>query len=242
MCRICDNDPDLHTPSLARRRFLEVAGLGTAAALTLGLTPPNEQPSDATERTLDLYRIHSRKRLRVTYLEVAGLGTAAALTLGLTPPNEQPSDATERTLDLYRIHSRKRLRVTYMKGGKYVDAALSQIDLICQDNLQKQHIQMDTTLIDQLWMLKELVARDAVIDIVSAYRTPKTNAWLRGRSKNVARRSLHIDGRAIDIRIRGLSASTVADLAAELAMGGVGYYDRSQFTHIDTGRPRRWNI
>ena len=86
MCRICDNDPDLHTPSLARRRFLEVAGLGTAAALTLGLTPPNEQPSDATERTLDLYRIHSRKRLRVTYLEVAGLGTAAALTLGLTPP------------------------------------------------------------------------------------------------------------------------------------------------------------
>ena len=196
MCRICANDPDLHTPTLARRRFLEVAGLGAAAALTLGLTPPDEQLSDPTERTLDLYRIHSRKRLRVTY----------------------------------------------MKGGRYVESALSQIDRICQDNLQKQHIRMDTALIDHLWMLKELVARDAVIDIISAYRTPKTNAWLRGKSKNVARRSLHMDGRAIDIRIRGLSASTVADLAAELAMGGVGYYDRSQFTHLDTGRPRRWNI
>ena len=214
MCRICDDDPDLpdfvlpdldlvrhdeQHPALPRRRFLEIAGLGAAAAFTLGLKTPDQAPPE-------------------------------------------PHDPTERYLDLYRIHSRKRLRVTYMRDGNYVDAALEQIDRICQDNLQKQHTQMDVALIDHIWMLKELVAPDAVIDIVSAYRTYTTNARLRSKSKNVAKRSLHMDGRAIDIRIRGVSASLVADLAENLAMGGVGYYDRSQFTHIDTGRPRRWNI
>jgi uncharacterized protein YcbK (DUF882 family) len=160
--------------------------------------------------------------------------------MGLTPPAAE--DPTARHLDLFRIHSRKRLRVTYMRDGNYVEAALAQIDRLCQDNLQKQHIQMDVALIDHVWMLKEMVAPDAVVDIVSAYRTAKTNALLRGKSKNVAKRSLHMDGRAIDIRIRGVSASAVADLAQDLAMGGVGYYDSSQFTHLDTGRPRRWNI
>lgn len=177
---------------------------------------------------------------RRKFLRAAGLGAVGILTMGLKPPAVE--DSTARHLDLFRIHSRKRLRVTYMRDGSYVEAALAQIDRLCQDNLQKQHIQMDVALIDHVWMLKQMVAPDAVVDIVSAYRTAKTNAWLRGKSKNVAKRSLHMDGRAIDIRIRGVSASTVADLAQDLAMGGVGYYDRSQFTHLDTGRPRRWNI
>lgn len=183
---------------------------------------------------------HAPALPRRRFLKLAGIGAAGLASMGLRPPDA--ADPTERHLDLYRIHSRKRLRITYMRAGRYLDGALAAIDLLCQDNLRREHTQMEVALIDQVWMFKEMIAPGAVVEIVSAYRTPKTNAWLRRKSNNVARRSLHMDGRAIDIRLRDVPASVVADVAAGLAMGGVGYYDRSQFVHLDTGRPRRWNI
>jgi len=77
-------------------------------------------------------------------------------------------------------------------------------------------------------------------EIISAYRSPKTNAKLRNKSNGVAKRSLHMQGKAIDIRLKGLNTKTLRDEAIAMKVGGVGYYRRSDFIHLDTGRVRYW--
>ncbi|MBS0399474.1 MAG: DUF882 domain-containing protein, partial [Proteobacteria bacterium] len=99
---------------------------------------------------------------------------------------------------------------------------------------------MDAGLFDLLWDLRAAADRDATFEIISAYRSPATNAMLHRRSSGVAEHSQHLLGKAIDIRIRGFSTSRLAELARGLKRGGVGYYARSDFVHVDTGRVRYW--
>jgi len=77
---------------------------------------------------------------------------------------------------------------------------------------------------------------------VSGYRSPRTNAMLRGASSHsgVASRSLHLSGRALDFRLPGFDTARLGDLALELGRGGVGLYRESDFVHVDTGRVRSW--
>lgn len=225
MCRACDSEPE-------RSDQPENAG-----------EPP--KPGDRTRR----HFLMGAAAAASTGLAGLPLPSANAQS-GSRPPGPRPApqrpahahSGTDRVLDLYRIHNRERLRIAYVRDGEYLPEALGWIDRICRDNLQNEATRMDVVLIDHIWTIKDAFAPDAVIDIVSAYRTPKTNARLRKKSKNVAKKSLHMQGRAIDIRIRGVQADIVARVAESLMLGGVGYYERSGFVHIDTGRPRRWNI
>jgi uncharacterized protein YcbK (DUF882 family) len=82
--------------------------------------------------------------------------------------------------------------------------------------------------------------RDARFEVISGYRSSGTNARLAAASAGVARRSLHMDGRAIDVRLKGASCASVRDIALALARGGVGFYRQSDFVHLDTGRVRSW--
>lgn len=191
---------------------------------------------------MSTFRLCRRRLLRAgAGLVVAGSGFT--VLGGLTPPPDiEDADGDDRWLDLYRIHSRKSLSVRYFLDGDYDDKALAKIDTICRDNLQKEETVMDIELVDNLWMIKDVFGRRAVVDIISAYRTPKTNAFLRSKSKNVSKKSQHMKGEAIDIRIRGVPAEQLADAAHDLRLGGVGFYRRSQFVHLDVGRPRRWNV
>ncbi len=99
---------------------------------------------------------------------------------------------------------------------------------------------MDSGMLDLLCDLRAVTGRAGRFEIISAFRSKRTNEMLRSRSKNVARSSLHLDGRAIDVRLAGFDTARLRDAAIALQRGGVGYYAQSDFVHVDTGRVRRW--
>ena len=99
---------------------------------------------------------------------------------------------------------------------------------------------MDRRLFDQISQIQKLIGTEAEVIVISGYRSPATNASLRNGSSRVAKKSMHMEGKAIDFRLDGVKLSTVRDAALSLKAGGVGYYPRSNFVHIDTGAVRSW--
>lgn len=93
---------------------------------------------------------------------------------------------------------------------------------------------------DILWEIQQVSGNNNAYEVISAYRSPETNKLLRKNSSGVARKSQHVLGKAIDVRLSGLETEKLRDIALELKLGGVGYYQRSNFVHVDTGRVRRW--
>ena len=103
---------------------------------------------------------------------------------------------------------------------------------------EKQY--MDPELMDFLWEIQRVTGNKRTFEVISAYRSEKTNRELRKRSNGVAKNSQHILGKAIDVRLRGLDTKKLRDVALELKLGGVGYYESLDFVHVDKGRVRRW--
>jgi uncharacterized protein YcbK (DUF882 family) len=99
---------------------------------------------------------------------------------------------------------------------------------------------MDPELFDILYETRERAGSDAPFQLISAYRSPETNAMLRRTTSGVAKKSMHTHGRAIDVRLPGVNTKVLRNIALELEQGGVGYYESSDFIHVDTGRVRRW--
>jgi uncharacterized protein YcbK (DUF882 family) len=125
-------------------------------------------------------------------------------------------------------------------GGAYLDSALLEINEFLADFRTGDAIEMDPELLDLIYDVRESLGSDAAFEVISAYRSPKTNEMLRERSGGVARKSQHLLGKAIDVRLRGVPTIELRDAALALQSGGVGYYEKSDFVHIDTGRVRRW--
>ena len=148
----------------------------------------------------------------------------------------------ERRLSFYHTHTGKRLDIVYARDGAYIPAALEEINHLLFDFRTGDKAQMDPELLDLIYDVRQALDSDGTYQIVSAYRSPKTNEMLRGRSQNsgVARSSQHILGKAIDVRLEGVKTSSLRDTALAMKRGGVGYYEASDFVHIDTGRPRSW--
>ena len=99
---------------------------------------------------------------------------------------------------------------------------------------------MDPRVIDIIYTVHRMTGQNTPFEIISGYRSPKTNAMLRSNSSGVAKKSLHMEGRAIDLRMEGFSTRRLRDIASNLEAGGVGYYSRSNFVHIDSGDVRTW--
>ena len=99
---------------------------------------------------------------------------------------------------------------------------------------------MDPKLLDVLYDLRNELGSEETFEVISAYRSPKTNEMLRGKSGGVAKNSQHLLGNAIDVRLRGTKTKQLRDTALSMQRGGVGYYEKSDFVHLDTGRVRRW--
>jgi uncharacterized protein YcbK (DUF882 family) len=170
---------------------------------------------------------------------LAGLaGTALVTATGVPAAAATPG----RTLQFFRYHSGEKLTAPYFAHHHYRDNILQEINKICRDLREKQETVMDVHLLDYVYAVAHAVDPNPVVEIISAYRTPKTNAWLRSKSTNVAKHSLHMQGRAMDIRIRGHEPEQVAAVARSMKRGGVGLYVRSGFVHLDTGSPRFWGI
>jgi uncharacterized protein YcbK (DUF882 family) len=145
-----------------------------------------------------------------------------------------------KTLALHNTHTGDKLKLTYFEQGSYIQDALREINYLLRDYHTDDVHPIDTALLDQLYDLKQSIGVNKPFHIISGYRSPSTNAQLRKYSHGVAEHSLHMQGRAIDIRIEGMATKTIRNAALTMARGGVGYYPRSNFVHMDTGEFRTW--
>lgn len=168
-----------------------------------------------------------------------------ATTVGNLATAALASDAKpvvkEKVLSFYNTHTHEEIKVVYWANGDYVKNSLNKLDLLLRDHREHEAVTMDPKLYDQLWDLQQEIGGEEVFEIISGYRTPKTNNKLRERSSGVAKFSYHIQGRAIDIRLRGTRTVDVFKAAKNMKAGGVGYYAGSDFVHLDTGPHRSWS-
>ena len=161
------------------------------------------------------------------------LSGSRILAAGSTPPKYR--------LHLYNLHTGERLNTVYRVGDRYETASIAQLDYFLRDYRTGGVRDYDLREFDLLHDLMVRLGRpNGEIDIVCGYRTQRTNQWLREHGHAVALRSQHIQAKAIDIRVPGLTAAKVRDAALALHRGGVGYYPESDFVHVDVGRVRRW--
>lgn len=168
------------------------------------------------------------------------LVTAALALPALGLPGRGYCSPTLRRLTFYHTHTGETLDVVYRERGGYLQAALASIDRFLRDFRTGESHPIDPALLDQLHDIRTVLGASGRIEIISGYRSPQTNEMLRGKSQGVARRSLHMEGRALDIRLTDVAIQDLHSAALELRRGGVGYYPESRFIHIDTGRVRRW--
>jgi uncharacterized protein YcbK (DUF882 family) len=143
-------------------------------------------------------------------------------------------------LDLYHIHTSETLKVTYRDNGALVPAALSAINYFLRDFRNGTETEIDVALLDILSQIYALFGRRGHYEIISGFRSPRTNAALRRVTTGVSENSLHMYGRAVDVRLIGMELADLRDAARTLAAGGVGFYPDSNFVHLDTGRVRSW--
>jgi len=148
--------------------------------------------------------------------------------------------SAERALHFYNTHTDERINAVYWSRGAYVPQALADINFILRDYRTGEIKDIDTQLLDLLFTLHRELESTSPFHIISGYRSQETNSLLRIMSNGVARHSLHIDGKAIDIRLPGFELKTLHRAAVDLQMGGVGYYPSSDFVHVDVGRIRSW--
>jgi uncharacterized protein YcbK (DUF882 family) len=170
---------------------------------------------------------------------LTGLASAAGL-LSVSPVLAAVTPAVERSLALYHTHTGERAEITYWRDGEYITQGLEAISQLFRDHRTKEQAEIDRGLLDTLYALSLSLCEPGEFEIISAYRSPKTNEMLRGKSGGVAKRSLHMQGRAIDIRVAGCKLKRLHEKAISLKAGGVGYYPKSNFIHVDTGRVRYW--
>jgi uncharacterized protein YcbK (DUF882 family) len=152
----------------------------------------------------------------------------------------QSASADSRDLAFYHTHTGKSLHVTYQKDGAYQKEALVEIEEFLKDFRNGERHPIDPTLLDILYEIKTQTGTQAPFEVISAYRSPATNEMLRTNSSGVAEKSMHLEGQAIDVRLRDVDLDRLRAVALRLERGGVGFYPGSNFVHVDTGRVRRW--
>jgi uncharacterized protein YcbK (DUF882 family) len=169
------------------------------------------------------------------------LGAGAALVSAPFSP-ALASLGDVRSLAFDNLHTGEKLSLEYWAQGQYLPDALSAVNHLLRDFRTGDSHAISPQLLDLLAVIRGKLDTSAAINVISGYRSPATNAKLRGESghSGVASQSLHMQGMAIDIRVPGRKLSDLRDIALTLKTGGVGYYLASDFVHVDVGRVRRW--
>jgi uncharacterized protein YcbK (DUF882 family) len=172
---------------------------------------------------------------------IAFLALSAAPTVRAAEEASPLADSVSYRLRLYHLHTGERLDLVYRIGDQYLAAPIAKLDYFLRDHRSGDVKEYDIKEFDLLHdLLVKLGRPDSEIDIVCGYRTPASNSYLRKRGPGVALNSQHIEAKAIDIRIPGVPTAEVRDAALSLQRGGVGYYEKSDFVHVDVGRVRSW--
>jgi uncharacterized protein YcbK (DUF882 family) len=176
-----------------------------------------------------------RRFLKLGAASAATLSLPAAVMAGLRVPLPPA-----RSLAFYNLHTGESLKTTYWEKGRYISGALGEINHILRDFRANEIHVIEPSLLDLLHALARKLDTREPFQIISGYRSPATNAMLASRSEGVARHSLHQFGKAADIRVENRDLATLHRVAVALHGGGVGYYPKSDFVHVDVGRVRYW--
>ncbi|MDP8983829.1 MAG: DUF882 domain-containing protein [Pseudomonadota bacterium] len=172
---------------------------------------------------------------------MAGVGAlCGVLACTIASPVLATVSARPRTLRFVHTHTGETLTASYCIGGVYDEACLRNVNALLRDFRTGESHRIDPPLLDILYDLQALADHDAPFEVISGYRSPRTNAMLHQRSSGVAEHSQHILGKAIDVRLSGYSTRLLSEYARSLSRGGVGFYPSSDFVHVDTGRVRYW--
>ena len=182
---------------------------------------------------------------RRSFLGFGATAAAAAIVPSrvVAGPAAKSPKAPERVLSFFNTHTGERLTTAYCCGGEYQPEALERINYLLRDFRANEIKPIDPQLLDLLHELGGTLETDRPFHVISGYRSPHTNASLRergGAQTGVASKSLHMVGKAIDIRVPGVKLDHLRGAARSLKLGGVGYYPSSNFVHVDTGRVRFW--
>jgi len=145
-----------------------------------------------------------------------------------------------RRISLLNLHTDERCSVVYSEAGQRIPDALGEVNKVLRDFRTGEVHPIDPRLLDLMADLAVELDTTTPFHIISGYRSSKTNAMLNGKSSGVATKSLHMQGMAVDIRVPGRQLTKVRDTALSMKRGGVGYYAKSDFVHVDVGRVRRW--
>lgn len=171
-------------------------------------------------------------------------GALAILSAALTPSFTENAIANgeTRTLYLYHAHTKEQIAATYLMNGRYDSAVLEQLNWFLRDWRRDEPAKMDPRLFDVVWEAYREAGASEPVHVVSAYRSPETNAMLRRRSRAVARYSQHMLGKAMDTTMPGMSMSQIREIGMRMQRGGVGYYPNAgtPFVHLDVGSVRSW--
>lgn len=171
----------------------------------------------------------------------AGVLAAAALLAEKSPVLAALRRGEPRRLRMLNTHTLERVDVIYFEGGRYVPSSIEELNHLLRDHRTGEVFPMDPDVLDIAWGLARAVGRSGgEFEIISGYRSKETNDYLWRTGRKVAKNSLHCQGMAIDLRMPGVSLRRLRDAAVAMARGGVGYYPRPEFVHVDTGRVRRW--
>jgi len=170
----------------------------------------------------------------------AGLFAAAALGFWTPALAEAAAPRTARLIYLQNPYTGEKFTGEYWYNGRYIPSAFVDIKKLMRDHRVNEQFPIDPRLMDILYVMNNRLGVKNSYHVLSGYRSPATNARLRRNSEGVARNSLHMTGQAVDIRLPGTRLNVLRKAAMDLKSGGVGFYPRSDFVHVDTGRVRHW--
>ena len=184
---------------------------------------------------------HSRRDFLGSLARLAVAGAAVTLTPSALASAAMAVQSKSRRICFEHTHTGKSLDIVYAVGDRYVPESLTKLNDFLRDHYSGRIGRMDPRLFDLLYRLRQTLGSKQPIEVISAYRTSATNAELRRKGQGgVARKSLHMEGKAIDLNIPGVSLADLRDAAKGLRKGGVGYYPHDGFVHVDTGPVRTW--
>jgi len=187
--------------------------------------------------------VNSEKHSPIVLPRRSFLTSLAGAVLTLAAPGVLASSAIparDRELSFYNIHTGEKLSATFWSDGNYIDEGLEQISWLFRDHRAGNAYPIDPKLLDLLHRLQSTVECQGEFHVISGYRSPATNDSLRSSSSGVAKKSYHMLGKAVDVRLPGFDTLKLYKAAKSLRSGGTGYYDSSNFVHLDTGRVRYW--
>lgn len=182
--------------------------------------------------------IINKARRQFVSFSAAGFALLASGVLSAIPASARETIGYE--ISIRNAHTGEKFRGVYRIGSYYVPSAFRRINRVLRDHRTGDIHPIDPELIDTLSKIQRDCKCGQAIDVLSGYRSPKTNNMLRRNTRGVARNSYHMKGQAADIRVPGSSTKRVRNAARALRVGGVGYYPRSGFVHVDTGDVRSW--